>query len=110
MTMAEFFLLVNTAGVRLVNVADQLQLRGSTGAISPEILAGAGEHKATILALLPLSLPDDERAEREAIAREGNSEVSPEELEAALALWPSPEEVKPVPKPPAGAQLYFLDK
>jgi hypothetical protein len=53
MTLADFFLAVNGAGIRLANVGGQLQLRGPASAISPEIRAGAVEHKAAVLALLP---------------------------------------------------------
>ncbi len=53
MTLADFFLAVNGAGIRLANVGGQLQLRGPANAISPEIKAGAAEHKLAILAMLP---------------------------------------------------------
>jgi DNA modification methylase len=59
MTLADFFLAMNTAGVRLTRVGGRLQLRGPAGAISPEVRAGAEEHKAAILALLP----DEAKAE-----------------------------------------------
>jgi hypothetical protein len=53
MTLADFFLAVSGAGIRLANVGGQLQLRGPASAITPEIRAGAAEHKAALLALLP---------------------------------------------------------
>jgi hypothetical protein len=53
MTLPDFFLAVNDAGIRLANVGGQLQLRGSANVISPEIKEAAAEHKAAILALLP---------------------------------------------------------
>jgi hypothetical protein len=53
MTLADFFLAVNAAGIRLANVGGQLQLRGFANAISPEIKEAAAEHKVAILALLP---------------------------------------------------------
>jgi hypothetical protein len=56
MTLADFFLAINSAGVRLANVGGQLQLRGQAQAITPELREGAAEHKAAILAILP-SLP-----------------------------------------------------
>jgi hypothetical protein len=59
MMLAEFFLALNSAGIKLTRVGGQLQLRGPNGAITPEIRAGAGEHKATILALLPPSTSTD---------------------------------------------------
>jgi hypothetical protein len=55
MTLAEFFLAVNGAGIKMANVGGRLELRGPNGAITPEIRTGAGEHKATIVALLPPS-------------------------------------------------------
>lgn len=51
MTLVEFLLAVNRAGVRLANVGGRLLLRGA--AISREVRAGAAEHKAAILTLLP---------------------------------------------------------
>jgi len=53
MTLAELFSAVNIAGIGLANVGGKLQMCGPAGAITPEIRAGAGEHKETILALLP---------------------------------------------------------
>jgi hypothetical protein len=53
MTLADFFLAINAAGINSANVSGQLQLRGPTNAISLEIKAGAAEHKAAIIALLP---------------------------------------------------------
>jgi hypothetical protein len=53
MTLADLFLAVNAAGVRLANVCGQLQLRGPADAITAQIRAGAVEHKAALLALLP---------------------------------------------------------
>jgi hypothetical protein len=53
MTLVELFSAVNGAGVSLANVDGQLQLRGPPGAITPDIRAGAEEHKQAILALLP---------------------------------------------------------
>jgi hypothetical protein len=53
MTLTEFFQAVTAAGVRLANVCGQLQLQGPAGAITPELQAGAAEHKEAILALLP---------------------------------------------------------
>jgi hypothetical protein len=62
MTLADFFLAVNTAGVRLANVGGRLQLRGRPEAITSEIRAGAAEHKAAVLSLLPPT-PAPEAAE-----------------------------------------------
>ena len=53
MTLADFFLAVNAAGIRLANVGGHLQQCGSANAISPEIKEAAAEHKETLLALLP---------------------------------------------------------
>src|SRR5262245_45960587 len=63
MTLADFFLAVNAAGVLLANVGGRLQLRGPTSAISPAIRAAAAEHKAAILALLPASPPEEAEIE-----------------------------------------------
>jgi hypothetical protein len=64
MTLADFFLAVNHASIRLANVGGQLQLRGPTNAITPEIQSGAAEHKAAILELLPPA-PNQDAAEIE---------------------------------------------
>jgi hypothetical protein len=53
MTLADFFLAVNEAGIRLAHVGGQLQLRGPANAISPQIKEAAAENKETLLALLP---------------------------------------------------------
>ena len=53
MTLTDFFLALNAAGIRLANVGGHLQQCGSANAISPEIKEAAAEHKAAILALLP---------------------------------------------------------
>lgn len=53
MNIADFFTAINLAGIRLTNLNGQLQLRGHAEAITPAIKAGAVEHKATILGMLP---------------------------------------------------------
>jgi hypothetical protein len=53
MTLTDFFQAVTAAGICLANVAGQLQLRGPASAITPELKAGAAEHKEALLALLP---------------------------------------------------------
>jgi hypothetical protein len=56
MTLADLFNALTAAGIRLAAAGEQLELRGSPDAITPEIRAGAAEHKAELLALLtPLS-------------------------------------------------------
>lgn len=52
MTMAELFNLCNAQGVSLANRGDRLSLRPAT-AVTEAIKAGALEHKAKLLALLP---------------------------------------------------------
>jgi len=75
MTLADLFNAVNLAGVRMASVNGRLELRGP--AIPPDVAAGAAEHKAELLALLPASTgpepaePDETAAERAAIACEG---------------------------------------
>src|SRR6516164_1060389 len=89
MTLTAFFLAVNAAGVRLVNVNGHLQLRGPDGSITPEIRAGAAEHKAAILAMLPPSaLCDDarEQAEEHAAIKSADA-TGATGLAAALAGW-----------------------
>jgi hypothetical protein len=53
MTLPDFFTMINLAGIRLANLNGQLQIRGPAEAITPAIKAGAAEHKATILSMLP---------------------------------------------------------
>jgi hypothetical protein len=57
MTLADFFLAINGAGVRLANVGGDLQLRGPANAITTEMRTAASEHKTAILALLPAAPP-----------------------------------------------------
>jgi hypothetical protein len=57
MTLADFFLAVNAAGIRLANVSGQLQLLGPANEINEEIKAGAAEHTTAVLALLPPGPP-----------------------------------------------------
>jgi hypothetical protein len=53
MTPAEFMLALDAAGIRLaVTAAGTLQLRGPAGVLTPDIRAGAAEHKTALLALL----------------------------------------------------------
>jgi hypothetical protein len=94
MTLADLFLAVNAAGVRLSNVGGQLQLCGPAFAISPQIREAAAEHKDTILALLPPAVEDDadlrELADERAATRwEGalTGEAGGAELAAALQSW-----------------------
>jgi len=63
MTLAEFFLAVTNAGVRLANLRGQIQLRGRPDSITAEIRSGAAEHKEVLLALLP---PTDDAPPEEA--------------------------------------------
>jgi hypothetical protein len=77
MTLADFFLAVNAAGIRLANCGGQLQLRGPATAITPAIRAGAAEHKAAVLALLPpLACPGGKGDDRSQPA--GESATGPE--------------------------------
>jgi hypothetical protein len=52
MTLSDFFMAVNAAGVRISNVGGQLRLQGPSQAIQ-ELREAAAEHKAAILAVLP---------------------------------------------------------
>jgi hypothetical protein len=52
MNLADLFAAVNAAGIRLAAAGEHLELRGLPDAITPEIRAGAAEHKATLLSLL----------------------------------------------------------
>src|SRR4051794_23714282 len=81
MTLADFFLAVNRAGITLTNVSGQLQLRGPTDAISPEIRAGAAQHKETILAMMP---PAAEPAETGVIGAPASKSGDRSQLVAAL--------------------------
>jgi hypothetical protein len=80
MNIADFFVAINGAGIRLAAVDGQLELRG--GAITREIEGAAAEHKATILAMLqpevviPRFTGSDD-AERAAIVAEGNGQIDP---------------------------------
>jgi hypothetical protein len=71
MTLPDLFHAVNLAGIRLANVDGQLLLRGHVGSVTPVIRAGAAEHKAELLALLPV-IDAEADAEREAIRWEGS--------------------------------------
>jgi hypothetical protein len=55
MTLADFFTAINAAGIRLAAAGEHLELRGSPDAVTPDIRAGAAEHKAELLALLTSS-------------------------------------------------------
>jgi hypothetical protein len=90
MTLAELLCSVNAAGIGLANVGGQLQLRGPPGAITPEIRAGAGEHKEALLELLPIQeqpLVEGPNAEKPAASLQ---EVSSwDEAEARCLLLPA---------------------
>lgn len=62
MTLSDFFLAVNTAGIRLVHVGGRLQFKGPTETVTPQIRDGAAEHEAAILGLLPTA-PTPQMAE-----------------------------------------------
>ena len=76
MNIADLFTACNRAGVRVLAVDGQIELRGQNGAIPAEVLAGAAEHKTVLLGLLAsteeIEIPDgpppsaEERAEAEA--------------------------------------------
>jgi hypothetical protein len=51
-SLADFLGAVNGAGLRLASVGGRLRLVGPPGALTPEIKAGAVEHRAAILSLL----------------------------------------------------------
>ena len=92
MTLADFFLAVNGAGVRLANVGGQLQLRGPANALTEEIRAGAAEHKAAILAVLPPAPEAGPGAgeavrERAATVAEANGQITPEETTRQCQEW-----------------------
>jgi hypothetical protein len=78
MTLADLFAAANAAGIRLAVVGEHLELRGPPDAITPEIRAGAAEHKATLLSLLASApaepSPDvfDGQREAEQPARQGD--------------------------------------
>jgi len=57
MNLADFLNALNTSGIRFAAVDGQLELRGARGSLTPEILAGASEHKAAILAVLSAPSP-----------------------------------------------------
>src|SRR5262245_55380195 len=90
MTLADFFLAINAADIRLANSGGRLQLRGPAGAITPEISAGAAEHKATILSLLTPAAPDgapkDLTEEPALFAREGGPSVAGTAALPAVAI------------------------
>src|SRR5262249_10872318 len=126
----DFFVTINAAGVRLANANGLLELRAPTGVITAAMRAAAAEHKSTLLTMLRPTPSSDEdveielsptptdaqhrdaedwivleaeeemRTEREAIVREGNSEISPVELKNAVAQWDSvvaSDDVRPLP-------------
>src|SRR5262245_7252487 len=84
MTLADFFLAVNALGIRLENFGGQLQLRCPVSAITPEIKAGAEEHKAAILAMLP-STPVTHPANRESAKKTGDKPSVPETAVGSVA-------------------------
>jgi hypothetical protein len=74
MTLPGSFLALSNAGIRLANGAGRFQLCGPAGTITPEIKAGAAEHKATSLALLtpaPVVESRDPAEQLVALALEG---------------------------------------
>src|SRR5262245_12385214 len=100
MSIGDLLTLCNLHGVRLVNVQGELKLRGPEGAITAEVVAGAEAHKPSLLAFLPPEPIPSDRVEiplcdvadpgtsqpgevaveeREAIAAEGNGEITPTE-------------------------------
>jgi hypothetical protein len=96
MTVAELFHCVNLAGVRLVNIAGELRLRGPAGVITAEIRAGATEHKATLLSILPAAAESlrtvqdaEDEEERAAIQWEGNltGEAAAAAAAEACRMW-----------------------
>jgi hypothetical protein len=52
MTLDEFLAITDSAGIRLTARDGRLQLRGPAGTLTPEVKAGAAEHKLAVLALL----------------------------------------------------------
>src|SRR5262245_21593819 len=99
MTLSEFFHALNAAGVRLAASGGRLALCPAA-AITPELRAGAAEHKPALLALLNptpcggvAQVSGDESeaevaaAERASIAAEGNGEVSGVEAAKACEGW-----------------------
>ena len=75
MTLAEFFMALNAASIRLASVNGQLQLRAASGVITPDLVTAAADHKSTLLAMLPPAEQEDARDEREAVSREANDEL-----------------------------------
>jgi hypothetical protein len=87
MTLDEFLATTDSAGIRLTARDGRLQLRGPAGSLTPEMKAGAAEHKLAVLALLarrdgpawapqePIPALEDSEEAEEAEESEGGEEA-----------------------------------